>query len=94
MGEARLMQVTIIRDLRSLGDYQPGEIGKPFQGEPDHWFIACPECGGRGSLADHTIREHGEDETLSITPSLLCIGNRLNKCTAHYFVNHNQITWV
>ena len=87
----RLTQVTVIRDKRSLGDYKPGEIGQPFQMEAT-WFIACPECGGRGSLANHHITVN-PDETITISPSLLCYGGRLNKCSAHYFVVSNQIRW-
>ncbi len=88
----RLIQITEIADKRSLGEYKPGEIGQPYQMEAT-WFIACPECGGRGSLADHTVTVN-EDNTITISPSLLCYGNSLNKCTAHYFVERNQIRWV
>lgn len=88
----RLTQVTIIRDKRSLGGYKPGEIGQPFQMEAT-WYIACPECGGRASLASHQITEN-PDGTLTISPSLLCPGNYPpQRCTAHYFIERNQIRW-
>jgi hypothetical protein len=87
----RLTQVTVIQDKRSLGNYRPGEIGQPFQQEST-WYIACPECGGRGSLANHQITEN-DDATLTISPSLLCYGSTMNKCSAHYFVERNQIRW-
>lgn len=87
----RLTQVTIIRDARSFAEYKPGEIGKPFRPKSSHWFISCPGCGGMENLAEWAVTEH-DDETVSISPSVLCYKGDLSTC-AHYFIEHNQIRW-
>lgn len=69
----------------------------PLAGEAV-WWMCCPLCGGRASLASHTVTQEA-DGTLTIAPSLLCPNNDLpadhkRACRAHYFVRHNQITWA
>lgn len=86
-----LTHVTRITDTRDLIEYQPGEIGQPFQPE-DTWFIACPTCGGFGNLSGHQVTIN-PDQTITIVPSILCYGRNLTVC-AHYFVEQSQIRWV
>lgn len=88
----RLTEIAVIRDNRSFGDYKPGEMGKPFQKEPDTWYMCCPGCGLRAGLPDHGITENS-DGTVTISPSLVCPHVDTGKCTAHYFVEQNKIRW-
>jgi hypothetical protein len=88
----RLTHITIIRDHRSLGEYRPGEVGKPFTSQ-DEWYSACPECGGRAGFGNHQVTENA-DGTLTFSPSLLCPGVDSGRCSAHNFIESNQIRWV
>jgi hypothetical protein len=91
----RLTQVTVIRDGRGYGSYRPGEIGKVKDGL---WMICCPLCNNLGELRTHQVTEN-EDNTITISPSLVCHGSiyeglhQYRSCTAHYFVERNQIRW-
>lgn len=81
-------------------ELQPSQIIR-VKGEtkPDLWMVCCPLCGGLGELRTHRITEN-EDGTITISPSLVCNGSiykaphTYEQCTAHYFVEHNQIKWV
>lgn len=92
----RLTQVTVIHK-DEWGDLKPGEITE--SSKPDVWMVCCPMCGNLGELRSHKVTEH-EDGTVTVSPSLVCHGSiyeapgTYEPCTAHYFIDHNQIQWV
>ncbi|SRR6266567_1647854 len=96
----RLTRVTIIhKDANKFGDLQPGEMCHVEDStKPDLWVICCPLCGSLGELRNHHVGTH-EDGTLTASPSLVCNGSiyeppdSYRPCTAHYFVERNQIRW-
>lgn len=90
----RLTQVTIIRG--EWGNLQPGQMSPTSK--PDLWVVCCPMCGNLGELSNHQVTEN-EDQTVTVSPSLVCNGSiykaphTYDRCTAHYFIEHNQIRW-
>ena len=95
----RLMQVTIVRkDAFKYGDLQPGQMSPVKDStKPDLWILACPLCSGLGELRNHSVVEN-EDGTVTVSPSLVCNcaiydESGYRDCTAHYFIEHNQIRW-
>jgi hypothetical protein len=51
------------------------------------WFIFIPGCG-TGTLAGHTVEEH-EDNTISVTPSILLRGHNKGVPTErHGYLTH------
>ena len=51
----RRTRITVIRDERSVAEYQLGEIGKT--NKTGVWMIRCPLCKNLGSLPNHQVRE-------------------------------------
>jgi|SRR5579859_2204515 len=91
----KLTQITLICDDKGYGGYQPGEVGRVKDGV---WMVCCPLCNNLGELRTHHVTEH-DDQTITISPSLVCHGSIYESpgvyrsCTAHYFVERNQIRW-
>lgn len=92
----RLTQIAVVRKgINQWGDLQPGQMS-PVEG--NLWMVCCPMCGNLGELRNHQVTEH-EDGTVTVSPSLVCHGsiyrepNHYDPCTAHYFVERNQIRW-
>jgi hypothetical protein len=96
----RLAQITVIRkEANEWGDLQPGQM-TPVEGSdtPNLWMICCPLCSNLGELRTHQVTEN-KDGTVTVSPSLVCHGSiyrapsTYEPCTAHYFVERNQIRW-
>lgn len=95
----RLTQITVRKTgVNGWGDLHPGEM-TPIEGNtPGLWMVCCPMCGNLGELRTHRVTENA-DGTVTVSPSLVCHGsiyrapNTYEPCTAHYFVERNQIRW-
>lgn len=95
----RLTQITVLPKGDEWGDLQPGQMRLARSPNPNLWGVCCPVCGTLGELRTHQITEH-DDGTVTVSPSLVCNGStyrepdHYDRCSAHYFINHNQIQWV
>lgn len=75
-------QITLVE--KDIIELLPGEMTS--DASKKYWYVGCPKCKEPGALSGHTVTE--VDGLVTVSPSLLC------SCSAHYFIEHNQIRWL